>query len=126
MIKLLLEDIMWDNPIKVKETVSVGSVSHLLLRYRINGILVVKAADENQLVGIFTAIDSLKLIDDVDRERVLRVTDQLLQRRDFNLLAFGGSKIKNFNDLRFRFWPDFIICHCAGFDFLIPMLFPLT
>ncbi len=46
--------------------------------------------------------DSLKLIDEVDRERILRVTDQLLQKRDFNLVAFGGSKIKNFNDLRFK------------------------
>lgn len=46
--------------------------------------------------------DSLKFIDEVDRERILRVTDQLLQKRDFNLLAFGGGKIKNFKDLRFK------------------------
>ena len=63
MTRITLEDIMCDHPIKVKEDVSVGKVSHLLLRYRINGILVVRKKDPNQLAGIFTTGDLLRLID---------------------------------------------------------------
>ena len=42
MLDVKIEDIMCEQPIKVKENISVGNVAHLLLRYRINGILVVK------------------------------------------------------------------------------------
>ena len=63
MKKFLLEDIMCEHPIKVREDIRVGMVAHLLLRYRINGILVVKKEDENQLVGIFTTTDLLKLLE---------------------------------------------------------------
>ena len=62
MEKVSLEDVMFEHPIKVKETVTVGVVSHLLLRYKINGILVVKDDNENELVGIFTATDLLNVI----------------------------------------------------------------
>ena len=62
MKKFLLEDIMFERPIKVTEDIRVGMVAHLLLRYRINGILVVKREDENQLTGIFTTTDLLKLL----------------------------------------------------------------
>lgn len=55
---------MFEHPIRVKESVSVGKVSHLLLRYRISGILVVKSKDDNKLVGIFTIADILRLIND--------------------------------------------------------------
>ncbi len=46
---------------------------------------------------------SFELIDTVNRERILRVTDQILTKRDFNLVALGSSKIKNFGGLRFRY-----------------------
>ncbi len=62
MKKFLLEDIMFEHPIKVTEDIHVGMVAHLLLRYRINGILVVKKQDENQLTGIFTTTDLLRLL----------------------------------------------------------------
>ena len=48
---------MCEHPIQVKENVSVGKVSHLLLRYRINGILIVEKNNENRLIGIFTTTD---------------------------------------------------------------------
>ena len=63
MLKISLEDIMCEHPITVKEDVKVGEVAHLLLRYRINGILIVKKDDKNKLVGIFTTTDLLRLID---------------------------------------------------------------
>jgi CBS domain-containing protein len=58
-----LADIMSDHPITVKEDFSAGAVAHLLLRYRINGILVVSATDPKKVVGIFTTTDALRIID---------------------------------------------------------------
>ena len=63
MINIECEDIMCTNPITVKESISVGNVTHLLLRYRINGILVVSDKDSHKLIGIYTTTDSLKLLD---------------------------------------------------------------
>ncbi len=54
---------MCEHPITVKESVNIGSVSHLLFRYRINGILIVKEDDESKLVGILTTTDLLRFID---------------------------------------------------------------
>jgi len=79
MITATLEDIMCDHPITVKEDVSVGVVAHLLLRYRINGILVVNRDNKDELIGIFTTTDLLSLI---------------------NLaLSEGGKKIEKLNKL---------------------------
>ena len=64
MFKLSLEDIMFEHPITVKESIGVGKVSHLLMRYRINGILVVKDASPGQLIGIFTTTDLFRMIDE--------------------------------------------------------------
>jgi len=64
MLKVALEDIMCDHPIKVKESFNVGSVSHLLLRYKINGILVVKDDNDDELVGIFTTTDLFSLLNE--------------------------------------------------------------
>ena len=55
---------MCSHPITVKEDVIVGDVTHLLFRYRINGILVVEKDDKSKLIGIFTTTDLLKLIDE--------------------------------------------------------------
>ena len=63
MLKLSLSDIMCENPITVKEDMGVGDVTHLLFRYRINGILVVDKDDKGKLIGIFTTTDLLRLID---------------------------------------------------------------
>ena len=65
MQKVLLEDIMCDHPIKVTDDVRLGAVAHLLLRHRINGILVVKKEDQNKLVGILTTTDLLRILDHV-------------------------------------------------------------
>ncbi len=63
MLHVKLEDIMTDHPITVKDNVKVGGVAHLLLRYRINGILVVSQEDKNKLLGILTTTDLLRLLD---------------------------------------------------------------
>lgn len=78
MLKIALKDVMCDHPIKVKESISVGHVAHLLFRYQINGILVVADNDENKLVGVFTTTDLLRLIADAISKGVHRIEE--LQR----------------------------------------------
>ena len=75
MLNVPLENIMTENPICVKDNVPLGSVSHLLLRHRINGILVVKPNDGNHLVGIFTTSDLLKLMDKALSKKHQRIAE---------------------------------------------------
>ena len=91
MKKFLLEDIMCEHPIKVTDDIRAGTVAHLLLRYRINGILVVKKEDENQLVGVFTTTDLLRLL-----ERALSSGKQKLKELEkISDLPVGQVATKN-------------------------------
>lgn len=65
MRKITVEDIMCDHPIVIQESVDVGSATHLLLRYRINGLLVVRKDTKDDLIGIFTSTDALKILNDI-------------------------------------------------------------
>jgi CBS domain-containing protein len=62
MLNLPVSDIMNDHPITVKADVSIRNVAHLLLRYRINGIMVVSADDPGNLLGVFSMHDLLQLM----------------------------------------------------------------
>ena len=64
MLNLPIGDIMNDHPIKVRADVSVRNAAHLLLRNRINGILVMDAANPEKLLGVFTTRDLLHLMGD--------------------------------------------------------------
>jgi CBS domain-containing protein len=64
MLNLPISDIMNDHPLKVKADVSVRNVAHLLLRNRINGLLVMDVNDPEKLVGVFTTRDLLHLMND--------------------------------------------------------------
>jgi len=75
MMKISLKDVMCDHPIKVKESVSVGNVAHLLFRYQINGILVVSDNDDQKLIGIFTTTDLLRLMADAISKGVHRIEE---------------------------------------------------
>ena len=74
-MKISLKDVMCDHPIKVKESVSVGNVAHLLFRYQINGILVVSDNDDQKLIGIFTTTDLLRLMADAISKGVHRIEE---------------------------------------------------
>lgn len=63
MLKVKIEDIMSEDLITIDEDATVGQVAHILLRFRINGILVVKKESKNKLLGIITTTDLLRLID---------------------------------------------------------------
>ena len=75
MKNVKLESFMSEHPIKVKEDVNLKTVAHLLLRYRINGILVVKSQNENELVGILTTTDLLKIINQALNKKKHRLTE---------------------------------------------------
>ncbi len=64
MLNLPIGDIMNDHPIRVKADVSVRNVAHLLLRNRINGILIMDVDDPEKLVGVFSTRDLLHLMGD--------------------------------------------------------------
>ncbi|MBD3245457.1 MAG: CBS domain-containing protein [Candidatus Omnitrophica bacterium] len=63
MIKV--KDIMCEHPIKIRESVPLGQVVHLMLRYQVHGILVVADGNEEELTGIFTMTDLLRIMDTV-------------------------------------------------------------
>lgn len=88
MLKIALKDIMCDHPIKVKESVSVGNVAHLLFRYQINGILVVSDRNEHKLVGIFTTTDLLRLMAEAISKGIHRIDElQKASQRPVGQLA---------------------------------------
>jgi predicted transcriptional regulator len=65
VLNLPVSEIMNDHPIRVRSDVSIRNVAHLLLRYRINGILVVNPDDPGQVLGVFTTSDLLAIIHEV-------------------------------------------------------------
>jgi len=63
MLKVSLEDIMTENVVRLKETATVGQAAHILLRFRINGVIIVSSGNKDKVVGIITTTDLLKLLD---------------------------------------------------------------
>ncbi|HOW36057.1 MAG TPA: CBS domain-containing protein [Candidatus Omnitrophota bacterium] len=63
MLKVSVEDIMSEDIVTIKENATIGQAAHLLLRFRVNGILVVKKNNPRKLVGIVTTTDLLRILD---------------------------------------------------------------
>jgi CBS domain-containing protein len=63
MLKTSLQDIMTEDIVTIKENATVGQAAHILLRFRINGILVVEKDNNRSLVGIITTTDLLRFLD---------------------------------------------------------------
>jgi CBS domain-containing protein len=61
MLNLKISDIMNEHPVKVKSDTSIRNVAHLLLRNRINGVLVIDVND-GRLLGVFTTHDLVDLM----------------------------------------------------------------
>ncbi|MDD5440074.1 MAG: CBS domain-containing protein [Candidatus Omnitrophica bacterium] len=64
MLKTSLENIMTDGVVTLKEDASIGQAAHILLRYRINGIPIVKKNNPHKIIGIVTTTDLLRLLDE--------------------------------------------------------------
>ena len=62
MLNLPVSDIMNDHPIRVRSDVSIRNVAHLLLRYRVNGVLVVSPDNQDDVKGVFTTADLLAIL----------------------------------------------------------------
>ena len=62
MLEVSLDYIMTKEPITVKEDVTVGAVAQILSRHRINGMLVMSKDNPEELKGLFTTTDLLRLI----------------------------------------------------------------
>ena len=92
MINILLGDIMCEHPIKVKESTSVGDVAHLLLRYQINGILVVSDENEKELIGIFTTTDLLQLMAQAVSRGIHRI-DELKKKAEMPVGEFASRDV---------------------------------
>jgi len=65
MLKASIEDIMTENIVRLGEETSVMRAAHTLLRFQINGLLMVKEEGSNEVPGIFTTTDLLRLLDKV-------------------------------------------------------------
>lgn len=75
MLKVTLEDIMTEHIVTINEETTVGQAAHLLLRFRINGVLVVKKKDRNKVLGIVTTTDLVKFLDKAFVEKKGKVSD---------------------------------------------------
>ncbi|MBF0619597.1 MAG: CBS domain-containing protein [Candidatus Omnitrophica bacterium] len=73
MLNLPISDIMNDHPIKVLSDVTIRNVAHLMLRYRINGILVVDRNDAEKLCGVFTTTDLMNVMGGVLAKRAKKM-----------------------------------------------------
>lgn len=62
MLKTTVENIMTENVVMINEKATVMEAAHILLRFKINGILVVKKDNRNEVMGVLTTTDLLKLL----------------------------------------------------------------
>lgn len=65
MRRISIQDIMSEDIVTIDEHATIGQAAHLLLRYRINGILITRKKNKNDVIGIATTTDLLKLLDGV-------------------------------------------------------------
>jgi len=63
MLKVRAKDIMTEEMVTLKETATVAQAAHILLRFRINGVLIVNKNDKTKLVGLVTTTDLLRVLD---------------------------------------------------------------
>lgn len=62
MLKTSVEDIMTEDIVTLGKDATVMDAAHILLRFQINGLLVVDKKDSRNLVGILTTTDLLRLL----------------------------------------------------------------
>ena len=55
----MLEDIMTESVVTLKDDASIGQAAHILLRFRINGVLIVSKQNKDHIVGIISTNELL-------------------------------------------------------------------
>lgn len=63
MLHVKVGDIMSEHVITIPETATVAQAAHILLRFRINGVLIVSSEDKNRVLGIVSTTHLMKLLD---------------------------------------------------------------
>jgi CBS domain-containing protein len=69
MIKTTVGDIMTEHVVKISDNSLIMHAAHILLRFRINGVLIVSAKNPNEIKGVVTTTDLLKVLDDALHEK---------------------------------------------------------
>lgn len=92
MLKVTIADIMSEDIVTIKENATIGQAAHLLLRFRVNGILVVKKNNPRKLVGIVTTTDLLRILDSTLSAHKHRI-DKLKEVADFPVIRIARKDV---------------------------------
>ncbi|MBF0215640.1 MAG: CBS domain-containing protein [Candidatus Omnitrophica bacterium] len=69
MIKTTIGDIMTEHVVKISDNAKIMHAAHILLRFRINGVLIVSSKNANEIKGVVTTTDLLKVLDECLHEK---------------------------------------------------------
>ena len=64
MLKVSLKDIMSEDVVVIREDATVGQAAHLMLRFRINGVLIVRKNNKRRVIGVITTTDLLRFLNE--------------------------------------------------------------
>jgi CBS domain-containing protein len=78
MLKATVADVMTEEIVKIDQSVTINQAAHLLLRYQINGLVVVDKKGSDRLLGILTTTDLLILLDKALSQSLHR--EQMLEK----------------------------------------------
>lgn len=92
MLNATLEEIMSEDVVTIKEESTVAQAAHILLRFRINGILVVDGKDRNRVTAVFTTADLLQLLNEAMSLRGHRI-EKLRLLADLPLKEVVSGKV---------------------------------
>jgi acetoin utilization protein AcuB len=62
---MTLEEIMSEHIVKVTEDTDVSGAAHIMLRHRINGMVVVRRDDPQKIAGLITTNDLLRIMGEI-------------------------------------------------------------
>ncbi|MEI8176502.1 MAG: CBS domain-containing protein [Candidatus Omnitrophota bacterium] len=63
MAIISIGNIMSEDIVSIHKDAMVGQAAHILLRFRINGILVISKTNKNKILGVFTTTDLLRYLE---------------------------------------------------------------
>jgi len=75
MLNTTVENIMTENIVTLDKEATVTEAAHILLRFQINGLLIVEKKNSKELVGILTTTDLLKLLDRALSKRSHKISE---------------------------------------------------
>lgn len=61
-MNIRIADIMTEFVVSIREDVSVQNAAHLMLRQKINGVFIISRENPNDILGVFTTTDLLRIL----------------------------------------------------------------